>query len=84
MTECVMHYLFKMNLLQNIQKTLISIFQTKNIVGEGCLLMFPKPLHETMLQAYIHVLTSKYTPQHNIFLTIMVLHALQGIGRWTG
>lgn len=73
MTQCVIHYLSKMDPLHNIQETLITIFQAGK---KKCLLIFLKQLHKNMWQTYIHVLSSKYTQQHNIFLTIIVPRAL--------
>lgn len=43
MTQCVMHYLSKMDLVQNIQKGLITISQTPLQKG---LLIFLKQLHK--------------------------------------
>lgn len=81
MTQYVIHYLSNMDPLQNIQKALITIFQAP----QKCLLIFLKQLHKNMWQnIYTMYEISNINSQPNIFLTIIVPCALQGIGRWTG
>lgn len=50
MTQYVIHYLSKIDPLQTIHKTLITIFQTKKIF-----LIFLKQLHKNTWQTYIYM-----------------------------